>query len=125
MKSANESLELRRGDLVWVNCEPSVGAEPKKARTFVVVSNDIANRFGQVITAIPTQRFTAERNGRAYMVDLRSPRSNLKAERIANASMVTTWDRAGVLKREGRVTRETLARIDAALRLHLGLDDTS
>jgi mRNA interferase MazF len=123
VKSASESLELRRGDLVWVNCEPSVGAEPKKVRTCVVVSNDIANRFGQVITAIPTQRFTTERNGRAYMVDLRSPRSNLKADRIANASMVTTWDRARVLKREGRVTRETLARIDSALRLHLGLDD--
>jgi len=123
VKSASESLELRRGDLVWVNCEPSVGAEPKKVRTCVVVSNDIANRFGQVITAIPTQRFTPERSGRAYMVDLRAPRSNLKSDRIANASMVTTWDRARVLKREGRVTRETLARIDAALRLHLGLDD--
>jgi len=88
-----------------------------------VVSNDIANRFGQVITVVPTQRFTAERNGRAYMVDLRSPRSNLKAERIANASMVSTWDRARVLRREGRVTRETLVRIDSALRLHLGLDE--
>lgn len=121
--SATESLEVRRGDLVWVNCEPSLGAEPKKVRTCVVVSNDVANRFGQVITVVPTQRFTAERNGRAYMVDLRAPRSNLKAQRIANASMVTTWDRSRLLKREGRVTKDTLARIDAALRLHLGLDE--
>lgn len=121
--SGTESLELRRGDLVWVNCEPSLGAEPKKVRTCVVVSNDIANRFGQVITVVPTQRFTAERSGRAYMVDLRSPRSNLKAQRIANASMVTTWDRTRLLKREGHVTKDTLARIDAALRLHLGLDE--
>ena len=119
--SETESLDVRRGDLVWVNCEPSVGAEPKKVRTCVVVSNDIANRFGQTITVVPTQRFTPERNGRAYMVDLRAPRSNLKAHRIANASMVTTFDRSRVLKREGRVTKDTLARIDDALRVHLAL----
>lgn len=123
MKSSIEVGELRRGDLIWVNCEPSVGAEPQKVRTCVVVSNDVANRFSQVITVIPTQRFTAERKGRAFMVDLRSPRSNLKAHRIANASMVTTWDRSRVLKREGRVTRDTLTRIDDALKLHLGLDE--
>lgn len=120
--SETERLEIRRGDVVWVNCEPSVGAEPKKVRTCVVVSNDIANRFGQVITVVPTQRFTAERNGRAYMVDLRAPHSSLKAQRIANVSMVTTWDRARFVKKEGRVSRDTLARIDAALRLHLALD---
>jgi mRNA interferase MazF len=121
--STPESLDLRRGDLVWVDCEPSRGSEPKKVRTCVVVSNDVANRFGQAITVVPTQRFTAERNGRAYMVDLRAPRSNLKTQRIANASMVTTWDRSRLLKREGHVTKETLGRIDAALRVHLGLDD--
>lgn len=119
--SETEHLDVRRGDLVWVNCEPSVGAEPKKVRTCVVVSNDIANRFGQVVTVVPTQRYTPERAGRAYMVDLRAPRSNLKAERIANASLVTTWDRSRLLKREGRLTKAALEKLDAALRLHLGL----
>lgn len=121
--SATETLDLHRGDIVWVDCEPSVGSEPKKLRTCVVVSNEVANRFGQAVTVVPTQRFTAGRNGRAYMVDLRSPKSNLKADRIANASMVTTWDRSRFLKREGHVTKATLARIEAALKLHLGLDD--
>ena len=118
-----EPLQLRRGELVWVNCEPSVGAESRKLRTCVVVSNDIANQFGQTVTVVPTQKFSAERNGRAYMVDLRAPRSSLKTERIANASMVMTYDRARVVRREGRVTSETLRRLDAALRLHLGLDE--
>jgi mRNA interferase MazF len=114
---------LRRGDVVWVNCEPSVGAEPKKLRTCVVVSNDVANQFGQGVTIIPTQRYTKERAGRAFMVDLRAPRSTLEAERIANASMITTYDRARIVKRAGAVTKPTLERIDAALRLHLALDE--
>jgi mRNA interferase MazF len=123
MPTPTESLELRRGDLVWANCEPSVGAEPKKIRTCVVVSNDIANRFGQVVTVVPTQRYSRERADRAYMVDLRAPRSPLKADRVANASMILTFDRSRILKREGRVPKDTLRRLDAALKLHLGLDE--
>src|ERR1700759_1679486 len=79
---------ILRGDILWINCDPSIGAEPRKTRTCVVVSNDIANRFGQAITVVPTQSYTAERAERAYMTDLRHPRSTLTEDRVANASMV-------------------------------------
>jgi mRNA interferase MazF len=118
---SSEALPIRRGDILWVSCDPSVGAEPKKARTCVVVSNDVANRYGQAITVIPTQEFTAERAVRAYMTDLRRPRSTLEAERVANGSMIMTYDRARVVSRAGRVTPDTLRVIDATLALHLGL----
>lgn len=124
MKAAGpRPLDVRRGDVVWVNCDPSIGAEPRKTRTAVVVSNDIANRYGQVVTVIPTQAYTRERAERAYVVDLRRPRSTLKEARVANGSMIMTYDRARLVRSEGRVTAETLAAIDAALALHLGLDN--
>jgi mRNA interferase MazF len=115
-------LAIRRGDILWIRCDPSVGAEPRKTRTCVVVSNDIANRFGQAVTVIPTQAYSAERAERAYMTDLRRPRSNLVDDRVANASMVMTYDRARVFKRAGNVTPETLDRIDRALAVHLALE---
>ncbi len=114
-------LILRRGDVVWVNCDPSVGAEPRKTRTCIVVSNDLANRYGQAITVVPTQAFTKERAERAYVVDLRRPRSPLKEPRVANCSMVLTYDRSRAVRAEGRVAPETLAAIDRALALHLDL----
>ena len=110
-----------RGDVLWINCDPSVGAEPRKTRTCVVVSNDIANRFGQAITVIPTQAYTVDRAERAYMADLRRPRSSLDEARVANASMIMTYDRARVTGRAGRVVPETLAAIDRALAIHLAL----
>jgi mRNA interferase MazF len=110
-----------RGDILWICCDPSVGAEPRKTRTCIVVSNDIANRFGQAITVIPTQAYTAERAERAYMTDLRHPRSSLADDRVANASMVMTYDRARVVKRAGKVAPGTLGEIDRALALHLAL----
>lgn len=112
---------IARGDILWICCDPSVGAEPRKTRTCVVVSNNVANQFGQVITVIPTQAYSAERAARAYMADLRPPRSTLRDDRVANASMIMTYDRARDIRRAGSVTPETLAAIDRALAVHLGL----
>lgn len=118
-----EPTEFRRGDVLWVQCDPSVGVEPKKVRTCVVVSNNIANRHGQALTVIPTQAYTAERAKRAYMVDLRQPRSNITEPRVANASMIITYDRNRVVKRAGRVSAGTLVAINGALQIHLGIEE--
>ncbi len=83
-----------------------------------MVSNHVANQFGPVITVIPTQTYSAER---AYMTDLRQPRSTLGEDRVANASMIMTYDRARVTRRAGKLAPETLAAIDRARAVHLGL----
>jgi mRNA interferase MazF len=121
-RAAAPAVDFRRGDILWIDCDPSIGVEPRKTRTCVVVSNDIANRFGQAVTVIPTQSYSSERAARAYVVDLRSPRSTLAEPRVANASMVMTYDRSRVVSRAGRVSAEAQERVDAALQLHLGLN---
>jgi mRNA interferase MazF len=121
MKKTRELVELRRGDIIWLQCDPSIGVEPRKTRTCVVVSNDVANRFGEAVTVVPTQAHTAERAARAYMVDLRRPRSNLDTPRVANASMVMTYDRRRVVRRAGRISSEAQRALDQAVALHLGL----
>ncbi|HEV3189900.1 MAG TPA: type II toxin-antitoxin system PemK/MazF family toxin [Polyangiaceae bacterium] len=115
------AVDIRRGDIFWICCDPLIGAEPRKTRTCVVVSNDVANQYGRAITVVPTQEFTSERAARGYMVDLRRPRSTLEAPRVANASMIMTYDRARVTSRAGRVAPDTLRGIERALCLHLGI----
>lgn len=95
--------------------------EPKKTRTCVVVSNDVANRFGTAVTVVPTQPWSEDRARRAYIVDLRAPRSEMTDDRVANASMVMTYDRRRVVGRQGAVSDEALADLDDALAPHLGL----
>ena len=116
-----EAVEFRRGDILWIQCDPSVGVEPRKTRTCIVVSNDVANRYGQAVTVVPTQTYTPDRAARAYVVDLRSPRSTLRDARVANASMIMTYDRARVVRRAGRIAPETQRALDQAIGIHLGL----
>ncbi len=43
----------RRGDIFWVNLDPTVGTEIKKRRPAVIVSNDAANKRYHQVTVIP------------------------------------------------------------------------
>jgi mRNA interferase MazF len=43
----------RRGEVYWVNLEPTIGAETKKTRPGLIVSNDIGNEVSKIIMIAP------------------------------------------------------------------------
>jgi hypothetical protein len=61
------------------------------------------------LSSCPHRNDTPARAERSYMVDLRKPRSTLDAARVANASMVMTYDRSRILRRAGRVSIEAMS----------------
>jgi mRNA interferase MazF len=121
MMKKRERIEFRRGDILWIQCDPSVGVEPRKIRACVVVSNDIANRFGKALTVVPRQAYMGVRAARAYIVDLRHPDSTPTEARDANASMVMTYDHIRVVRRAGLLSALAQHDLGLALSMHLGL----
>jgi mRNA-degrading endonuclease toxin of MazEF toxin-antitoxin module len=87
----------------------------------VVLSNDRANEHAPAVTVIPTVEWTEERATRFYMVDLRRPRSTLSEHRLANCSMITSYDRDRVVEYAGTVSPPAITAIEQAVRRHLGL----
>jgi mRNA interferase MazF len=43
----------KRGDIYWVNLNPTIGVEINKTRPALIVSNDIANEMAQIIIVAP------------------------------------------------------------------------
>ena len=115
---------MRRGDLVTVDLEATVGAEADKVRPAVVVSNDAANatatRLGRgVITVVPVTSNTDRVH--PFQVLLPAQDTGLRQDSKAQAEQVRSVAVERIGRRIGRVPAGLMTKLDEALRLHLSL----
>lgn len=115
---------VRRGQVWVVNLDPVVGSEANKTRPAVVVSNDAANgavtRLGRgTVTVVPVT--SSASRVLAFQVALPAGSGGLDRDSKAQAEQVRTVDVRRLVTRLGELDAALVQRLDAALRLHLGL----
>lgn len=115
---------MRRAEIRLVNLDPVRGAESNKTRPAVIVSNDGANavaaRLGRgVVTVVPiTSNVT-----RVYPFQVLLPAGEcgLKVDSKAQAEQVRSVSVERIGRKTGQVPASVMAKLDHALRVHLGL----
>jgi mRNA interferase MazF len=111
---------VKRGEVWFANLNPTVGSETAKRRPVLIVSNDANNRASATITIVPITSQIA----RVYPFEVALPKgaAGLAKTSKAQAQQVRTISRERISgKRIGALSAEEVARVDAALRLHLSL----
>lgn len=111
---------IKRGDVFWVNFDPSVGSEAKKIRPAVVVSNDVNNAHSPIVSIAPITSVTE----RIYSFEVEIPEGagGMTKRSKAMVNQTRALDKARLVKRLGRLPSAIMAAIDRALCLHYGLD---
>lgn len=111
---------MKRGEIYFAALDPTVGAEIKKSRPVLIVSNNAANRASPLVTVLPLSSQLAKVF--PFEVMLRSTESGLSKDSKAMAQQVRTLDKARLsARRSGQITSMKMQDVDAALRLHLSL----
>ncbi|MFI1190162.1 type II toxin-antitoxin system PemK/MazF family toxin [Streptomyces californicus] len=115
---------MRRGDIYLVDYEPVRGGEANKARPSVIVSNDGANaavgRTGRgVVTVVPLTSNVSRLY--PFQVLLQAGDCGLPKDCKAQCEQVRAMAQERFLRQIGKVPRQRMSEIDAALRRHLAL----
>jgi mRNA interferase MazF len=115
---------MQRGEIREVDLDPVRGSEANKRRPAVIVSNDAANVAAQklgrgVVTVVPVTS-NVERLY-PFQVLLPAAETGLTRDSKAQAEQVRSVAVERIGARLGAVPPGLLARLEDALRLHLGL----
>jgi len=115
---------MRRGEVRLVDLDPVLGSEAGNRQPAILVSNDSANAAAErlrrgVLTVVPITRNVSRIY--PFQVLLPAGAAGLRVDSKAQADQVRSIavERLGSVL--GRIPTDTMAELEDALRLHLGL----
>jgi len=106
---------MNRGEIWWVNLDPSVGGQIRKKRPAVIVSNDASNEFLRRIQVVPLTSQTDRLYPSEALVVFNGKKSKVMADQLATVSKLRLF------KLAGRLSEDEMDRIGGAIRVQLDL----
>ena len=113
-----------RGDIYYANMEPHVGSEQGGERPVVVLQNDMGNKHSStLIIATLTSKVDKKLNLPTHVLLDQNP--GLKVPSIVQLEQIFTIDKRRVQRFAGQTRSEEMDRIEAALKISLGMNLSS
>jgi mRNA interferase MazF len=106
---------VKRGEVWWVQFDPSVGSEIKKTRPAVIVSNDAANRNLSRVVVVPLSSNTGRQYPGETLVVVAGQSSKAMADQIMAA------DKTRLTGQLGTLNKADMQAVENAMCLHLGM----
>jgi len=110
---------IKRGDVFLVNFDPTIGAEAKKTRPGVVVSNDINNAHSPIISIAPiTSNVTRIYS---FEVEVKARTGGLRSRSKIMVNQTRAIDKERLIEKIGHLPDDVMNDVNRALLLHFGL----
>jgi mRNA interferase MazF len=106
---------MRRGDIYWVNLDPTVGSEIRKKRPCVLVGATPINAARRTVVVVPLSSVGISRP------PLTIPVNCLGKQAVAVCDQIRAVDKSRLIERAGNLTKEDLSELENGLRQVLAL----
>jgi len=112
---------VRRGEIWWG--APAIPGQDQKRRPFLVVSDDVFNRNDAYTKVLVVHLTTVRRTGEPYPWEVEIPRGGgaIPKGSVAKCAEVYTLFKRDLDERIGALSNPTMAEVDHALSVALGL----
>lgn len=116
-----ELMKMKRGEIYFANLDPTVGAEIKKKRPVLIVSNNANNKMALTVTIVPIT--SNIKKVYPFEVLLETKDSGLSKPSKAQCHQVRTISKIRIQGRKvGLVNNQMMLQINSAIKLHLAID---
>lgn len=107
-------VAVRRGDVILVNLDPTVGVEIRKTRPAIVLSNDSINQFSQLVVVVPLTKNTARLSPSHVVIPKEAARLTFTSKVVTE--QIKAVDKQRIVRRLGSLTPAVLAQVERALK---------
>ena len=113
-------MPVKRGDIFWVDLDPTRGSEQAGQRPVLVIQNDIGNEFAPTVIVAP---LTTTQVSREYPTNVYVPKdtTGLKANSIILLSQIRVIDKSRLQQKIGHLSSHYMTKVDGAIKSSLAL----
>lgn len=111
---------VRRGEIWWADLDPTRGSEQAGLRPILIFQNDVVNRLGTTVLAIPLTT-NLKRAALPTAVLIAQGEGGLSSDSVALCHQMRAVDKVRLSRKLGVVSKSVMTTVEACVLFTLGI----